>query len=91
MSGFLKRPARNMPDACAIEPVRFYHVEFERHRDLQRRLAPGPPMFATIIEPGRAEPAQNRCLDAFRIALHFRRLKMIAILFAEPAPPTPAP
>jgi len=51
---FLKRPARPMPDSTAIESIRFYRAELERHRDFHRGkglrswllpFLPGPIVF----------------------------------------------
>jgi len=51
---FLRRPARKVPDACAIESTRFYRAELERHRVFHRGrgvlswllpLLPGPILF----------------------------------------------
>jgi hypothetical protein len=51
---FLKRPARNMPGSGAIESIRFYRAELERHRDFHRGkgirswllpFLPGPIIF----------------------------------------------
>lgn len=51
---FRKRPARNMPDSGAIESLRFYRAELERHRDFHRGkgigswllpILPGPILF----------------------------------------------
>jgi len=51
---FLKRPARTMPGLGAIESIRFYRGELERHRDFHRGkgirswllpILPGPILF----------------------------------------------
>jgi len=51
---FLRRPARTMPDSGAIESIRFYRAELERHRDFHRAkgigswllpVLPGPIIF----------------------------------------------
>jgi hypothetical protein len=51
---FLRRPARTMPDSGAIESIRFYRAELERHRDFHRGrgigswllpVLPGPIIF----------------------------------------------
>jgi hypothetical protein len=51
---FLKRASRKMPDAGAIESIRFYRAELERHRDFHRGkgiiswllpFLPGPILF----------------------------------------------
>jgi hypothetical protein len=51
---FLKRPSRNMPEFGAIESIRFYRAELERHRDFHRGkgimawllpVLPGPILF----------------------------------------------
>jgi hypothetical protein len=51
---FLKRPGRTLPDSGAIESIRFYRAELERHRDFHRGRGvfswllpclPGPILF----------------------------------------------
>jgi len=51
---FLKRPSRTRPDFGAIESIRFYRAELERHRDFHRGkgisswllpFLPGPILF----------------------------------------------
>jgi hypothetical protein len=51
---FLKRPTRKLPDSGAIESIRFYRAELERHRDFHRGkgirswllpFLPGPILF----------------------------------------------
>ena len=51
---FLKRPARTMPVSGAVEGMRFYRAELERHRDFHRgkgviswlpAMLPGPFLF----------------------------------------------
>lgn len=58
MIQFLRRPSRKMPDRGAVESVRFYRAELERHRDFHRGkgvlswllpLLPGPILFNTAF------------------------------------------
>jgi hypothetical protein len=54
MVQFLKRPGRTIPDSGAVECIRFYRAELERHRDFHRAKGigswlagclPGPILF----------------------------------------------
>jgi hypothetical protein len=74
---FLRRPARPMPDAAAIESIRFYRSELERQRDFHRGkgvfswllpILPGPIVWA--IGFARARP----------VFVPFIKLEMAAFL-----------
>jgi len=79
---FLKRPARRLPDAGAVECVRFYRAELERQRDFHRGkgimawllpVLPGPIVFN--IAAALALPAIARL-----VALELAGMLLIAAI-----------
>jgi hypothetical protein len=79
---FLKRPARTMPDSGAVESIRFYRAELERHRDFHRGkgihswllpFLPGPMIFNIAF-------ALDRPIFAPIVALQMAAFLMIAAI-----------
>ena len=79
---FLRRTSRKMPDAGAIESIRFYRAELERHRDFHRGkgirswllpMLPGPILFNVAF-------ALDRPMFAAIVALQMAGFLMIAAL-----------
>ncbi|MGA3238411.1 MAG: hypothetical protein ABSG03_19125 [Bryobacteraceae bacterium] len=48
---FLRRPARTMPESDAIESIRFYRAELERHRDFHRGRGIGSWLLPVLHGP----------------------------------------
>jgi len=79
---FLKRPARTMPSASAMESIRFYRAELERHRDFHRGKG-----IASWLLPGLPGPiifniafALDRPIFAPIVGLQLAAFLMIAAL-----------
>ena len=79
---FLKRPGRAVPDADAIESIRFYRAELERQRDFHRGkgvsswllpLLPGPILFNVAF-------ALDRPMFAPIVALQMAAFLLIAAI-----------
>ena len=79
---FLKRPGRTMPDSGAVESIRFYRAELERHRDFHRGKGisswllpglPGPILFNVAF-------ALDRPIFAPIVTLQMAAFLMIAAI-----------